>query len=574
MKTEKKINYNNCYSSQQYLKILNKFYYHKKNKESLQSYRNSSTNVISANKNKNEIPYSIKPLYCSVPKDVSLQKIFVNMMNSSFKINENKSIYSKMSEEDLDLRNSILNTIKIFLNKNGIPRKIFCSIIFLYDILTIKNKKKKILKNYEEIGIGAAVLSLKFLCGKKKSFMSLKNFSKMFVNENPKNINEIEINSLILLNYYLSYASPITFMEMFFINGIIFINDKIKTEESGRIYELVFELMEKIMIISNEYIKYNPLCFCSCLVSFAREIYHLDKWPQVLTQAFGVNFYSFDSIYNEFHKIIIPDNPNENATITNFHKRNKTVINNEQIDSNNNNNEIKLQASSSVIQNIITTYRHKTPIKMEKEKPKKYISIYQNKKYIDSDNKNISDMVNSSAKNKIKNDYVNYYDKKDIEEKSFSKKQREDIKIEIPSLSNKKNYSLRHLYENKIKDNSNKAIKFNQRILTNNKEEENSNLATCENSNNYNRSNIMNKYKKNFIISYNNVNKKDLNREDNYNDNKEYESIYTPINSQKKYQKNGTRWGSIKKISKIKYPKECLFPSTETKPLYIKKIYK
>ena len=276
MKTEKKINYNNCYSSQQHLKILNKFYYHKKNKESLQSYRNSSTNVISANKNKNEIPYSIKPLYCSVPKDVSLQKIFVNMMNSSFKINENKSIYSKMSEEDLDLRNSILNTIKIFLNKNGIPRKIFCSIIFLYDILTIKNKKKKILKNYEEIGIGAAVLSLKFLCGKKKSFMSLKNFSKMFVNENPKNINEIEINSLILLNYYLSYASPITFMEMFFINGIIFINDKIKTEESGRIYELVFELMEKIMIISNEYIKYNPLCFCSCLVSFAREIYHLD----------------------------------------------------------------------------------------------------------------------------------------------------------------------------------------------------------------------------------------------------------------------------------------------------------
>ena len=572
MKTEKKINYNNCYSSQQYLKILNKFHYHKKNKESYQSYRNSSTNVISANKNKNEIPYSIKPLYCSVPKDVSLQKIFVNMMTSSFKINENKSIYSKMSEEDLDLRNSILNTIKIFLNKNGIPRKIFCSIIFLYDILTIKNKVKKILKNYEEIGIGAAVLSLKFLCGKKKSFMSLKNFSKMFVNESPKNINEIEINSLILLNYYLSYASPITFMEMFFINGIIFINDNIKTEESGRIYELVFELMEKIMIISNEYIKYNPLCFCSCLVSFAREIYHLDKWPQVLTQAFGVNFYSFDSIYNEFHKIIIPDNPIETFTITNFHKRNKTGINNEPIDNNNYNNEIKLQPSSSVIQNIITTYRHKTPIKMENEKPKKYISIYQNNKYIVSENKNISDMVNSSAKNKIKNDYVNHYDKEDIEEKSFSKKQREDIKIDIPSLSNKKNYSLRNIYENKIKDNSNRAIRFTQRILTNNKEEENSNLATCENSNNYNRSNFMNKYKKNFIIR--NVNKKDLNKEDNYNDNKEYESIYTPINSQKKNQKNGNRWGSIKKISKVNYPKECLFPSTETKPLYIKKIYK
>ena len=62
MKTQKKNkNNNNCYSSQQYLKILNKFYYNKKNKESYQSYRNSSTNVSIVNKNKNAIPYSIKP---------------------------------------------------------------------------------------------------------------------------------------------------------------------------------------------------------------------------------------------------------------------------------------------------------------------------------------------------------------------------------------------------------------------------------------------------------------------------------------------------------------------------------
>ena len=576
MKTEKKNNYNNnCYSSQQYLKILNKFYYHKKNKESYQSYRNSSTNVSIVNKNKNAIPYSIKPLYCSVPKDVSLQKIFVNMMNSSFKINENKSIYSKMTEEDLDLRNSILNTIKIYLNKNGIHRKILCSIIFLFDILTIKNKEKKILKKYEEIGIGAAILSLKFLCGKKKSFLFTKNFSKIF-NETPQNINEIEINSLKLLNYYLSFASPVSFMEIFFINGIIFINDKIKTEDSSRIYELVFELMEKIMIISNEYIKHNPLCLCSCLVSYAREIYHLDKWPQVLTQAFGVNFYAFENIYYEFRKLIIPshdeENLNEKKNI-NFHKKLKSTIDKGQID--NDENEMKLQPSSSVIQNIITTYRHKTPIKMEKEKQKKYNSIYYNSKYNASDNKNINyDLVNKNSKNKVKNDYANYYDKGKIEEKVLPKKEREDIEIEIPSLSNKKNNSLRHLYENKIiKDNSTKAMKSNQRILTNNKEEEYSNLATCENSNNYNRSNIKQKYKKNFVIRYN-ANEKDINKEDNNNDNNEFERIYTPINSQKKYTKTSTRWGSIKKFCKDKNTKESLFPSSETKPLYIKKIYK
>ena len=57
-------------------------------------------------------------------------------------------------------------------------------------------------------------------------------------------INEIEINSLILLNYYLSYASPITFMEMFFIKGIIFINDKINTYNSNE-KEIFFIFKDK-----------------------------------------------------------------------------------------------------------------------------------------------------------------------------------------------------------------------------------------------------------------------------------------------------------------------------------------
>ena len=34
------------------------------------------------------------------------------MMKSSFKINGNKSIYMKMSQKDLKIRNSVLNKIK------------------------------------------------------------------------------------------------------------------------------------------------------------------------------------------------------------------------------------------------------------------------------------------------------------------------------------------------------------------------------------------------------------------------------------------------------------------------------
>jgi DMSO/TMAO reductase YedYZ heme-binding membrane subunit len=76
-----------------------------------------------------------------------------------------------MSEKDLEIRNYVLNCIKIFIEKNDIHKKILCSIIFLYDILTIKNKQKKMLNNSEEIGIGACFLTLKFLCTKKNLFI-------------------------------------------------------------------------------------------------------------------------------------------------------------------------------------------------------------------------------------------------------------------------------------------------------------------------------------------------------------------------------------------------------------------
>ena len=130
MKTDKKHFINNV-SSQYYLKLLNKFQNQHRNLESLKAFKLSRENN---NKISSEIPYSIKPLFCSVPKDVNMHRILINMMKSSFKINGNKSIYVKMSQNDLKKRNSILNTIKTFINNKAISKKIFCAIIFLYDI--------------------------------------------------------------------------------------------------------------------------------------------------------------------------------------------------------------------------------------------------------------------------------------------------------------------------------------------------------------------------------------------------------------------------------------------------------
>ena len=529
MKTDKK-NIISGFSSQYYLKLLNKFQNQRKNLESLKSFKVSSSHNT-YNKSKSEITYSIKPLFCTVPKDVNMHKILVNMMNSSFKINRNKSIYVKISQSDLKTRNNILNNIKAFINRKAISKKIFCATIFLYDILYIKNVEKKIFSSQQELGIGSLILTMKFIYGKAKYLF--KNMSLIFpdfeLNEekNKNKIGEIEINSLKLVDYYLSYASPISFMEIFFINGIIFSTDNIKTEQSGKIYELVIDLIEKIMIISNEYIKYNPLCLCSCIVAFAREIHKLEKWPKILNQAFGVNFSSFENIYNEFCDYVIINNKNNKENINNI-------------------------------------YKHKSLVKIENEKSLKNF----NNKYNSLDINNYDEI---NDKNKKYYQIKNFLD--DKEDSSSGNKNNdnklEDNDTEIPSLTEKKGFVFKSIFGNKLDDN----IKANIQILFNsNKEEDYSNVATSENSNNYN---------KNYIgitqeNSNNNIDNISPNKKEDEKNNL-YKTSYAPFTSQKKINKKYERWNSIRKLCKMKDEnnnnKESIYPWTEMKQNYYKKNY-
>lgn len=589
MKTDKKSVY--IYNtSGKYLKLINNFYNKHKNREYLKTCRNTTSNENS-NKIIKEIPYSIKPFLCSVPKDISLHEIFINMMNSSFKINGNKAIYLKISQEELEIRNYILNRIKVFLDKNNIEKKILCSIIFLYDILTIKNKEEKLLNSFEEIGLGASFLTLKFLCSKKKSFYSIKNYITIFQNEelSATNIKEIEIKCLKLICYYLNYASPISFMEIFFINGIVFSNDNLQEGESGKIYDLVIEIIEKIMIISNEYIKHNPVCLCSCIVSYAREIYNLEIWPQILTQAFGVNFYSFQNIYNEFHDLIFPINRIEKPKdIELTHKKKNSKVY-EDIDDDNNENEMKLHTSSSIVQNIINTYKDRSPIKIENEKPNKYINVYYKNNHIFNKptniNKNDSEIYIKNKKTRLFNKTNLYNNDKEKTEECLNNKNIKEMEIEIPSLNNKKNNSLGNIYENNILDNNCKAIKINKKLVYKMKEDDYSNVATSENSNNFNKNNLKKTYKKNYIICYDYKKNNNIEKNYNYNEPKENKdnenNNYIDVNnsisktSQKKYIKNYPRWSSIKKYCNLKQnlSKDNLFPSSESKPIYYKKIY-
>ena len=172
--------------------------------------------------------------------------------------------------------------------------------------------------------------------------------------QNKNVINEIEIKCLKLIDYYLNYASPISFMEIFFINGIIFSTDNIKTSQSGKIYELVIEMNR------------------------------LEKWPKILTQAFGVNFSSFNDIYNEFNDFILDNNKNE---------ENKLNINN--------------------INNINNIYKHKSLVKLENDKSFKYL----NNKYNSIDGNNCQEYSkNKKSSYQIKNFLSDYKSDKNNKE--------------------------------------------------------------------------------------------------------------------------------------------------------------
>ena len=187
------------------------------------------------------------------------------------------------------------------------------------------------------------------------------------------------------------------------------------------------------MLISNEYIKYNPLCLCSCIVSFARELYHLEIWPQILTQAFGVNVYSFKSIYDEFHEIIFPTNLKDNLkeeTKNQFRKKTQTQEYNEIEDDK---DEIKLQPSSSVVQNITNSYTYRSPIKSDIEKSKKYINIYYNHNFPSNIQNLNSELIQKKyKKNKLVNKINNY--ENGIKEENLKEKKIKEMEIDIPSL--------------------------------------------------------------------------------------------------------------------------------------------
>ena len=179
------------------------------------------------------------------------------------------------------------------------------------------------------------------------------------------------------------------------------------------------------MIISNEYIKYNPLCLCSCIVSFARNIYHLEKWPQILSQAFGVTFASFENIYNEFYDYVM----------NLYHKK-----------------ENQYDDYSDIKLNEEILNKHRSAVKIEADKYKNDI----NNKCTSKNNKLYSEIFNKN-KNSHRYQIRGFLDEINKESKEYKENfginpintntnsKYEDIDIKIPSLTAKKNFGFKSI---------------------------------------------------------------------------------------------------------------------------------
>lgn len=262
--------------------------------------------VQSEIKNNQKFSYNIPHIPSAKPKEIHLRDIYnqmLNLLNYCYD-NENDNFYVKLNEDELFRRKIIVESIKCFIVENKVRYKIFYYIIFLLDLLIAKNKKKKLIATMEKLGIGSSILMIKFLFEENR-MITMKKYKTIFKNKyySSKEIREIEVLCLKLLNYNLTFPSPISFFEIIILNRSIFCMDDIKRETRHQIYNVIIDIMEKIFCESNKYIKYNPLHLCCCILYYSREKVGLEKWPRILTKLFNTNYKSFEMIYNEYFKI-------------------------------------------------------------------------------------------------------------------------------------------------------------------------------------------------------------------------------------------------------------------------------
>ena len=413
-------------------------------------------------KNTNPI-FAIKPKKFSYPNYVTPYEIFFNLKN---KIIVNKKVDIK--DFAIEQRKENLKKIKKFFNKFNLNKKTFYYMIYLLDKL-LSNKIKY---DIESICLGSLILAIKF--NEIDGYIpNLKYFFRIFSNETKlkNNFNKIELNCLKNLSYDLSFCTPIYFLELILINGIVF-NTENNEKISSKIYETPFKMYEIIIMNSPEYFKYNPFHIACALVAYTRKINKLEKWNEILEKIFNISFEQFKNVYYFIKNYI----SNEILERT---RDDSKISFSESLKSNydNNNNFILYENFN--------------------QKNNKIVNELYNKKYELNDNinnKNLNIRLNNKPMN-FNNYHINTYNN-EIKKNNFL------------SLSDKKNtnYKFLYTYNNSINNLKNKNIinKKQPLIHKNYNEINNTNNFITYNTYIFNNNNLL-------FNSYDSINKKNMN---------------------------------------------------------------
>ena len=488
---------------------------------SIYDHRNNY-NIIKNNKDNQKYKkcYSVKPSIYMMPKDIYIKDIFYHAMKMSKSSDKNIKNFNISNNSNKDRKN-IFEKIKKFISINHINYKILTKTIYLYDLLFFEKEKIENINNNKfsafnelsnlSIAIIAFVLTLKFNYEENKT-ISLKKFVKYFEERNEniifKNVYEMEIVALKLINYNLTFQTPFSFLELFLINGIIFSEDNIFSDLSFKIYELANKTLENIMMNSNEYFNYNYFYLCCSVVMHVREKFKINKWPKPLEITFEISHEKFNEIYNIFFSKNYK-NENENSKSKNKNKI-KNIYNFDLINISN------LKSMSNII-SVLKIIRSADKYRKSNDKLNKIDShnIINNKN--DKEENSKDDINNNSSCNTIKVGLKKKWNFTSF--KSPGKFNETKVTITSSTVLTKLNEENKNMFSTLYNKNENKINKENEN--TKNDDNNNNNDKTNDrkdNSYNYKVNNYKDKEEKSIRMTYKKIHSDKILKKADFND--------------------------------------------------------
>ena len=440
----------------------------------IQNYKRNNQN-LTRNNDSNQYSikpintFSLKPISLIIPQDIDVKVILKNMMEKTKTKNDKYYIYKKLSQSEQIKRKTIIESMKKFLIENRIKCFILYSSIFIFDILISKNQNNDF--SYDEIGIGALILSVKF--NNEYNNIIYQNKKTLYFNYNEysfSEIAEIEISCLQILEYKLDFYHPIHFMEFLLLNGIIFNTDKINTEESYKVYSSALNILEYIMILNNKYLKFHPFFISCSIVSLCRENSNLEIWPYILSHVFNIQFSMFKDVFN-FVSVSYKSKNRNNYNINNNNKLLSPSLipvsrKNSNLNVTDNNiyvNNINFNSPNKYNENMKEEEKYKTPIKLinsqknfvinlsvkqnNKNSPSKILKVFSHLHRASSTDKKLEKSTNINYSNSSKKQLLYYCN-------NYSKFEKE-VNSNEPTMENSKRENLIYLNNEKVKEPNN-----------------------------------------------------------------------------------------------------------------------